>query len=284
MTTEQRPPDTCQAKPRSARPAPGVRPGSSTAAIHGKPTSNPVAARICALEGGEDAVAFASGMAAIATTVLAVTRPGGRLVAARELYGDALDLLRETIAATDREMRFVALDDLDGWRRELRGADAMYVETLSNPMLRVADLSTMAKLARAAGAAAIVDGTFASPINVRPLEHGFDLVIHSATKYLSGHSDLVAGAVVGSRARLMPIRALAADLGACLDPRAAARLDRSLKTLALRVERQNENALQIARWLEVHPEIEAVSYPMLESHPDFALAKRLLSGGSGIVT
>lgn len=320
-------PDT----PQAPRDGPGVRAGSSTAAVHGaqlpprpwprgmsapifqsstfelddaayadiertggdetwwytrlgNPTVDAVAARIAALEGGEEAVVFASGMAAIATTVLAVTPPGGRLVAARELYGDAFDLLRETIVSAGRTVRFVALDDLDGWRRELPGADAMYVETLSNPMLRVAALPTLADLAHAVGATAIVDGTFTSPVNVRPLEHGFDLVIHSATKYLNGHADLVAGVVVGPRARLTPIRALATRLGACLDPSAAARLDRSLKTLAVRVQRQNENALQIARWLEPHPEIDAVSYPMLESHPDFESARRLLSGGSGVVT
>jgi cystathionine beta-lyase/cystathionine gamma-synthase len=250
----------------------------------GNPTVDAVAARIAALEGGEEAIAFASGMAAIATTVLAVTPPGGRLVAARELYGDAFDLLRETIASAGRIVRFVSLDDVDGWRRELPGADAMYVETLSNPMLRVADLPALADFAHTVGATAIVDATFSSPVNVRPLEHGFDLVIHSATKYLNGHADLVAGVVVGPRARVTPIRALATKLGACLDPSAAARLDRSLKTLAIRVQRQNENALQIARWLEAHPEIEAVSYPMLESHPDFESARRLLAGGSGVVT
>ncbi len=250
----------------------------------GNPTVDAVAARIAALEGAQDAVIFSSGMAAVATAILAVTPPGGRVVAARELYGDVFDLLRQTIADTGRTLEFVALDDFDGWQRQLSGADAMYLETLSNPMLRVADLPILAELAHDAGAIAVVDSTFTSPINLRPLEHGFDLVIHSATKYLNGHSDLIAGAVVGERTHIDPIRRLAVRLGGCLDPGAAARLDQNLKTLALRVERQNENAAQLAHWLESHREVEAVSYPMLDSHPDVGLARRLLSGGSGMVT
>jgi cystathionine beta-lyase/cystathionine gamma-synthase len=250
----------------------------------GNPTVDAVASRIAALEGAEDAVVFASGMAAITTAILALTPPGGRVVSARELYGDVFDLLRQTIADAGRTVRFVALDDLDAWRAELTGADTMYLETLSNPMLRLADLPALAALAREVGVVAIVDSTFTSPINLRPLEHGFDLVIHSATKYLNGHSDLVAGAVVGARRQIDPVRRLAVRLGGCLDPSAASRLDKSLKTLALRVQRQNENAAHLARWLESHGEVEAVSYPMLDSHPDAELAHRLLSGGAGVVT
>ncbi|MFZ0385128.1 MAG: aminotransferase class I/II-fold pyridoxal phosphate-dependent enzyme [Solirubrobacteraceae bacterium] len=248
------------------------------------PTVDAVANRIAALEGGEDAVAFASGMAAITTAILALTPPGGCVVSARELYGDVFDLLRQTIADAGRTVRFIALDDLDAWRAELVGADTMYVETLSNPMLRLGDLPALAALAREAGAVAIIDNTFTSPINLRPLEHGFDLVVHSATKYLNGHSNLIAGAVVGAADTVKPVRQLAVRLGGCLDPSAASRLDQSLKTLALRVERQNENAAHLARWLESHDEVQAVSYPMLESHPDGQLAQRLLSGGGGMVT
>jgi cystathionine beta-lyase/cystathionine gamma-synthase len=248
------------------------------------PTVDAAASRIAALEGGEDAVAFGSGMAAITTAILALTPPGGHVVAARELYGDVFDLLRQTIAETGRTVSFVALDDLQAWRAQLVGADVMYLETLSNPMLRLADLPGLAALAREAGAAAIVDNTFTSPINLRPLEHDVELVVHSATKYLNGHSDLVAGAVVGGQDTLRPVRQLAVRLGGCLDPSAASRLDQSLKTLALRVERQNDNAAHLARWLEAHDEIDAVSYPMLDSHPDARLAHRLLSGGGGMVT
>jgi cystathionine beta-lyase/cystathionine gamma-synthase len=251
----------------------------------GNPTIDAAAARVAALEGAQDALLFSSGMAAITTALLTLCPPGGHIVAARELYGDAFTLLRDTLAGAGRRVGFVAIADAAAWDRELAaGADVLYVETLSNPMLRVADLPALARRAHAAGALAIVDGTFASPVNCRPLEHGFDLVVHSATKYLNGHSDLVAGAVAGSRELVSSLRAHAATLGGCLDPSAAAQLERGIKTLALRIERQNRSALEIARRLERHEQVEGVSYPLLDSHPDHALARRLLDGGSGLVT
>jgi len=150
-------------------------------------------------------------------------------------------------------------------------------------MLRVADLPSLARRASAAGALLIVDSTFASPVNCRPLEHGAALVVHSAPKYLNGHSDLVAGAVAGSRAIVSSLRSPAATLCGCLDPIAAGQLERGIKTLALRMERHNHNALAVASWLSAHGEVEAVSYPMLDSHPDAGLASSLLDGGSGLV-
>jgi cystathionine beta-lyase/cystathionine gamma-synthase len=250
----------------------------------GNPTIDAAAARVAALEGADDALLFSSGMAAITTTLFALTTPGDRIVAARELYGDVFTLLRDTLAAAGRSVSFVAIADQAGWERELAGgAEVLYVETLSNPTLRLADLPALAALAHRAGALAIVDNTFASPINCRPIEHGFDVVLHSATKYLGGHSDLIAGAVAGSRELISALRPVAATFGGCLDPSSAAQLDRSIKTLVLRIERHNQTGLAIARWLEAHPQVEAVSYPMLESHPDHALAQRLLDGGSGIV-
>jgi cystathionine beta-lyase/cystathionine gamma-synthase len=249
------------------------------------PTVDATAARIAALEGAQDAVLFASGMAAISTTLLALSAPGSRIVAARELYGDTFTLLRDMLPGAARSVSFVAIDDQDGWERELAaGADMLYVEALSNPMLRVANLPALARRGHDAGAITVVDGTFASPVNCRPVEYGFDVVVHSATKYLNGHSDLVAGAVAGSPELVSRLRPVAATLGGCLDPAAAAQLDRGLKTLALRMERHNRSALDIARWLEGHAEVEAVSYPLLPSHPDHDLAQRLLDGGSGIVT
>jgi cystathionine beta-lyase/cystathionine gamma-synthase len=250
----------------------------------GNPTVDAVAAKLAALEGADAGLAFASGMAAITSTVMSVLEAGQRIVAARELYGETFTLFEGVLPATGRSVSFVAIDDLDGWRRELRGAAVAYVETLSNPMLRVANLPAIADLANEAGATAIVDSTFASPVNVRPLEHGFDLIVHSATKYLNGHSDLVAGVVAGSRSRVAAVRALAKTFGGCLDPAAAAKLDRSLKTLVLRMERHNDSALAIAHWLQGHDEIQAVAYPLLDSHPDVELARQLLRGGSGIVT
>jgi cystathionine beta-lyase/cystathionine gamma-synthase len=250
----------------------------------GNPTVDAAAAKLAALEGAEAALALASGMAAITATVMTVLEPGQRIVAARELYGETFALFDGVLPATGRSVTFVAIDDLESWRREVPGAAVVYVETLSNPMLRIANLPAIAALAREAGATTVIDSTFASPVNVRPLEHGFDLVVHSATKYLNGHSDLVAGVVAGSRARIAAIRTIAKTFGGNLDPAAAAKLDRSLKTLVLRMERHNDNALAIARWLQGNDEIEAVAYPLLDSHPDAGLARQLLRGGSGIVT
>jgi cystathionine beta-lyase/cystathionine gamma-synthase len=251
----------------------------------GNPTIDAVAARVAALEGAEDALVLASGMAAITATLLAHVPVGGRVVAARDLYGDAFTLLHDTVAEAGRTVAFVPIDDLGGWERALsQAADLVYVETLSNPMLRVADLPALARLAHGAGALAVVDATFSTPINVRAAEHGFDLVVQSATKYLNGHSDLVAGVVSGRTELIKAMRPLAATLGGCIDPGAAARLDRGIKTLALRMERHNSSALSVARWLSAAPEVEHVSYPLLDTHPDFALAQALLDGGSGIVT
>ena len=248
------------------------------------PTVDAVAAKVAVLEGAEAGQAFASGMAAITSTVFAAVPPGGRVVAPRELYGETFTLFSQFLPGTGRTVTFVDIEDLEGWRRELPGANAAYVETLSNPMLRIADLPAIAGFAHDAGATAIVDSTFATPVNVRPIEHGFDLVVHSATKYLNGHSDLMAGVVVGSRPLIAQIAALAKTFGGCLQPTAAATLDRSLKTLVVRIHRHNENGLAIACWLDGHPEVEASIYPMLDSHPDHELAGRLLAGGGGVVS
>ncbi len=251
----------------------------------GNPTVHAVAGRIAALERTGGALLFSSGMAAISATLLALAGPGQRIVAARDLYGDAHTVLTRQLPELGYETVLVPLDDLDGFERELgRGAAMLYVESLSNPMLRVPDLPFLAQLARATGAVSVIDSTFATPVNVRPAEHGFDVVLHSATKYLNGHSDLVAGALAASGEPLERIRARAITLGGCLDPHAAFLLERGLKTLALRMERHNANGLAVARALESHPEIEAVCYPFLDSHPDAELARRLLRGGSGLVT
>jgi cystathionine beta-lyase/cystathionine gamma-synthase len=249
------------------------------------PTNARVAAVVAALEGAPAGEIFASGMAAIGTALTALVPPGGRLVAAAELYGDTRALLEGEWAAAGRRVTYVDVADLDGFARALAGgADALLVEALSNPMLRVADLPRLAALARDHGALAIVDATFASPVNVRPYEHGFDAVVHSATKYLNGHTDLVAGAVAGSEEVVARLRPLAALRGATLDPGGAYLLERGLKTLAVRMDRHNANGLAVARALRAHPDVAAVAHPFLDEHPDAALARRLLAGGSGMVT
>ena len=249
------------------------------------PTVEAAAAKLAALEGAERALLFSSGMAAIATTLLALLPEGGRVVAARDLYGDVYTLLANELPRHGRSAEFVAIDDHDGWRRALGlGADLLYVETLSNPMLRVADLPALARMAHEFGALALADATFTPPSLLRPLELGFDLVAHSATKFLNGHSDVVAGTVAGSSAMLDAIAAEASILGGCLDPFAAWMLDRGLKTLVIRTERQTASALAIAEWLSQQPEIEHVAHPLLPTHPDHGLAKALLPGGSAVVS
>jgi cystathionine beta-lyase/cystathionine gamma-synthase len=248
------------------------------------PTVARAAATVAALEGAEAALLFSSGMAAIDAAVSALVPPGGRLVAAAELYGDTVALLDGEWAAAGREVTYVAVDDHDAVAGALAGADALLVEAVSNPMLRVADLPALARLAHAADALAIVDATFATPYNVQPLAHGFDLVVHSATKYLNGHSDLIAGVAAGPSAVVDRLRSLATLRGPTLDPGGAFLLERGLKTLALRMERHNANGLAVAGALAAHPEVASVAYPLLESHPDHDLARALLRGGGGLVT
>lgn len=251
----------------------------------GNPTVDAVARKLAVLENTESALLYSSGMAAISAALFALVPTGGHIVSAQEIYGDAFTLLNHEFPRHGRTATFVPVDDLDAWKVELAaGADVLYVETLSNPMLRLPDLAVLAQLAHQAGAIAVIDGTFTSPINVRPAEYQFDVVINSATKYLNGHSDLIAGVVAGSVSCLTPIRELSALLGGCLDPHAAFLLDRGIKTLPLRMERHNSNALDVAHWLSDHDDILDVVYPLLRSHPDHDLAKRTLYGGSGLVT
>jgi cystathionine beta-lyase/cystathionine gamma-synthase len=251
----------------------------------GNPTVAACARRVAALEGTEAAVLFSSGMAAISTTLLALVPPGGRVVAADELYGDTRTLLLEDLAAADRRVELIGIGDRDGWRAALASpADAIYVETLSNPMLRVANLPELAALAHAAGALAIVDGTFTTPLAVRPVDHGFDLVLHSATKFLNGHSDVIAGVAAGSAPALAAVSALAVRLGGCMNPQAAFLLERGIKTLPLRVERQAANAVALADWLAGQAGVEAVVHPFRADHPDHAQARELLARAPALVS
>jgi cystathionine beta-lyase/cystathionine gamma-synthase len=250
------------------------------------PTVTGAARVVAALEEAEAALLFASGMAALDAALTALVPPGGRLVAAAELYGDTIALLHGEWAAAGREVIYVDLEDTTALAGALAGgAHALLVEAISNPMLRVADLPALARLAHDAGALAVVDATFASPVNVRPLSHGFDLVIHSATKYLNGHADLIAGAVAGAEQLVDRLRPLAVLRGATLDPAAAYLLERGLKTLALRMQRHNATGLAVARWLaEQTDDVAAVAYPGLAGHPDHELAAGLLHGAGGLVT
>ncbi len=251
----------------------------------GNPTNEAAARVIGALEGAQRAVVVASGMAAIMASVTALLPPGGRLLAADELYGDTADLFERHLARSGYRVSRAPLSALSAvGDPDLGRADVIYVETLSNPMLRLADIEKIAAGARRAGARLIVDDTFTTPINLKPLALGADLVVSSATKYLNGHSDVVAGAVAGAADLVDSVRDVVSVTGCSADPFASFLLLRGLKTLPIRMRQHNETALWLAQELGQRPDLELVAYPLLEGHPDHAAAAHLLGGGGGIVT
>lgn len=249
------------------------------------PNQEVVAAKVAALEGTEAALLLASGMAATAMTVLALVRSGDHVLASTHLYGTTRLLLRDELARRGVEATFVDPEDRRGWRDAVRPTTRiLFLEIPTNPTLRVFDPEPVARLARETGASFVVDATFASPVNLRMAEHGADVVLHSATKYLGGHSDLIAGVVAGDRALVEEVRRMMLLYGPAPDPHAAWLLERGMRTLSLRVERQNANALDLARWLEDRPEVSTVLYPGLTSHPDHDVARELLEGFGGMLS
>lgn len=241
--------------------------------------------KLAALEGAQSALVAASGMAAISTSLLTVLSPGGHLLAQDCLYGGTHDLLTEQFQRLGLSYSFIDADSPASWDASLRpNTKAFYVEAMTNPLLQVADLRAVADFARSHGLISIIDSTFASPVNFRPLEAGFDLVLHSATKYLNGHSDIVAGAVIGSADLIAQITHQMNHLGGALDPHAAFLLNRGIKTLALRMRHQNQSALTIAQFLENHASVAKVNYPGLESHPRHQRARELFEGFGGVLS
>ncbi|MGB9775461.1 MAG: trans-sulfuration enzyme family protein [Anaerolineae bacterium] len=263
--------------------------GGYVYARHGSPTVAALEEAVAALEDGETAVAFASGMAAIHAALLAVgARAGAAVVAARDLYGATYLLLDRLLRSQRVDVRLVDVTDLAAVEAACAAVRpvALLVETVSNPLLKVADLPALADIAHRYGAALLVDNTFATPYLVRPLALGADIVVHSATKYLGGHGDVLAGVVITPAARREALMEVLKTTGANLGPVEAWLLLRGLRTLVLRVERQFANALTVARWLEAHPRIARVLYPGLPSHPQHERAARLFGGRGfgGIVT
>ncbi|MCA9705327.1 MAG: aminotransferase class I/II-fold pyridoxal phosphate-dependent enzyme [Myxococcales bacterium] len=250
--------------------------------LNNTPNHEVLHAKLAALEGGEAALVTSSGMAAIATTLLALLRPGDHVLAQRTLYGGTHDLLTGHLVRWGVEHTFIDAEDPSGWSAALRpNTRVIYVEALANPRLEVADLPAVVAFGRAHGLVSLVDATFATPVLLRPLALGLDLVLHSASKYLAGHSDLVAGAVVGAARHVDAVRHTAALLGGCLDAHACFLLHRGLKTLGVRVRQQCATALAVARALEQHPAVAQIHYPGLPSHPGHARAEALLRGGFG---
>lgn len=241
--------------------------------------------KLAALENAEDALVTASGMAAISTALLTVLSAGDHLLAQSTLYGGTHDLLTKDFAAFGLSYDFIDADDPTSWKRKLRpNTKAIYVESMTNPLLQVADLKAVPQFAKANGLVSLIDNTFASPINFRPAEWGFDLSLHSCTKYLNGHSDLIAGAIIGHAQLIENIRHKLNHLGGALDPHACFLLHRGMKTLAVRMRQHNESAIKIARFLEQHPAITKVNYPGLESHPRHQRARALFEGFSGMLS
>jgi methionine-gamma-lyase len=255
------------------------------------PTVNEVEDRIALMEDAEAAALFSSGMAAISTAILSVCNAGAEVVSTPALYGGTYRFFRDTLPRYDIAVKHIdplSLDDLHYLITPQ--TRVVYFETPTNPTLSIVDIEKLVTMTRKAERefkkpiTVIIDNTFATIINQRPFEYGVDVVVESATKYLGGHADIMGGVVVGKKPFIKKVKGLAKHLGGCADPFAAFLLDRSLKTFELRISRQNENALALARALERNPKVKRVLYPGLPSHPQHNLAKKQMSGFGGIVT
>jgi cystathionine beta-lyase/cystathionine gamma-synthase len=248
------------------------------------PNAEVVQRRLAALDRAEAAVLMSSGMGATACALLSLLRPGDHLLASSWIYGGTAELLTKEFTGLGIEVSLVDPLEIRIWRRMLRKKTrAIFLETPVNPNCRVLDLNPIAQITKECGIALVVDATFASPINLRPLEHGADVVIHSATKYLNGHHDLVGGVVCGTASYIDEVRRKMMLWGQSPDPFAAWLLERGLKTLDVRVKRQNENAMEIAAWCAERSEIARVHYPGLESHPDHGIAAAMMDGFGGMM-
>jgi methionine-gamma-lyase len=244
----------------------------------GNPTLTMAAKKIAALEGAEDAVVTASGMAAISSTLLSFLSKGDELISTAQVYGGAYRLIRDIFPRFGITVRHVE-SSLDGIEKLISPrTKCLYVETPTNPTLYLVDLRKAGAFARKHRLISIVDNTFATPILQNPIEHGFDLVVHSVTKGLSGHSDLLGGVAAGKAEYISRVREMISCFGGCMDPEVAFLLMRGIKTLGVRVARQSETALRVARFLEKHPKVARVHYPGLKSHRDHALARRQMRG------
>ncbi|MFW3572698.1 trans-sulfuration enzyme family protein [Kosakonia cowanii] len=269
-----------------AQPAPGQHTGYEYSRS-GNPTRHTLETAIAELEGGTRGYAFASGLAAI-STVLELLDSGSHIVAIDDVYGGTYRLIENVRRrSAGLEVSWVKPDDLAGLEAAIRPQTRMiWVETPTNPLLKLVDLQQVAEIARRHNVLSVADNTFASPVIHRPLELGFDIVVHSATKYLNGHSDVVAGlAVVGDNPALAEkLGYLQNAVGGVLDPFSSFLTLRGIRTLSLRVERHSSNALALARWLEQHPQVEKVWFPWLESHPHYQLARKQMALPGGMIS
>ncbi len=252
---------------------------------YGNPTVRTAEAKLCELEGAEACLISASGMNSITTLLLALLPRDGRIVTTRDCYRRTRQFIGSLLPKLGVEATVIDPADIGALESALSaGATLFFSESPTNPYLRVVDIPRVSELCHANGAVMVIDATFASPVNQQPLSLGADLVLHSGTKYLAGHNDVMAGALLGSEAQVAPIRELQGIMGGIIDPHAAYLLLRGTKTLALRVQRSNQNAEQLASFLERHHAIERVHYPGLQSHPDHEIAVAQMSGFGGVVS
>ena len=252
---------------------------------YGNPTVTAVERKLADLDGGESALLFSSGMAAVTISLLSLLSSGDHLVMTDDCYRRTREFVVDFLSRFDIETTVVPVGDYDGLEAAIRPETRLvFTESPTNPYLLVIDLPRLVEIARRHELLTLIDSTFSSPVNQRPLEFGIDLAIHSATKYLGGHNDLSAGAIVGSTELVTGIRETQNVFGAVCDPQTAYLLLRGLKTLALRIERHNESGLKVARFLEAHPKVSRVYYPGLPSHPQHEIARQQMSGYGGVVS
>jgi len=252
---------------------------------YGNPTNSVAESAIAELEGADAALLFSSGMNAITTGILALVKSGDHIVAQEDIYGGVTKFLTSWLPKLGVETTFVETANYDLHARAIRpNTKLLYVESPTNPTLKIVDLRKVSALAKQHGLITAIDSTFATPINQRPFEFGIDLVMHSGTKYFAGHSDLICGVVAGRKDLIETIHATRTTLGGNMDPHAAWLLLRGIKTLAVRVQRQNESALRVAEYLAQNRKVKRVYYPFAEGHPQRALAMEMMQGGGGVLT
>jgi len=252
---------------------------------YGNPTITVAEKAIAELEGTDRALLFSSGMNAITTSVLALLKAGDHVVAQRDIYGGAAKFFGQWLPKFGIETTFVDTTEYEQHERAIRpNTKLLYLESPTNPTLRVVDLRRAVAIAKKHKILTMIDSSFATPINCRPAEFGIDLVMHSGTKYLAGHHDVLCGTVAGREELIERIHGTRTTLGGAMDPHAAFLVLRGIKTIAVRVQRQNENALRVAQFLSQHPAVRSVHYPFLENHPQRALAMAQMSGGGGMVS
>ncbi len=252
---------------------------------YGNPTDQVAERRLAALENAEDCVVFGSGMSAITTTILALVRSGDNIVITDDAYKKTLEFCSSYLLRFGVECRVLPFGDYDALEAAVdRNTRFIFSESPTNPYLNVFDLPRLVKIARRKKVMTLIDSTFSTPVNQKPLEFGIDIVLHSCTKYLAGHNDILAGAVLGRSKQIEEIRALHKAVGGVIDPHCCYLLLRGMKTFPLRMARHNETGMRVARFLESHPAVKRVYYPGLESHPHHEIAKEQMRGFGGVVS